>query len=239
VIARRAMGILGLMATCGAVVCAWYWLQSERARQASYDEITRQGVEAAGLVDGVFIDPPPDGDNDGVHWLMVRYFSDGTPGPPRPSGSGFPDLWGPAGMPRLHGVPGMPGMPGLGGMGPTLTPRGTRPAVLPFDSEVSIVDGRIVAHSVSEGQWAVSSATYDETQIGQTVPVKYLAEEPGRFIVVGQPSPNGTVPATVFLGVVGLGLAWQLVRMLRAATEIRVVGEGGQPVGTRRDKPGW
>jgi hypothetical protein len=182
-----ALGVLVL-----AAFFIWY---PNHVRQAEYDRLLREGVAATALVDQAYT--RQNGDHT-RHILVVRYYTDGTPGPPhRSSWSMFPDF---RNMPEMM----------MGKMPPPPEPRLPPMA---FDVETSMENGRITMRPVSSGEKAVPAQFYDDHPEGSTVEVRYLPTDSTKFILIGtRPGAQSWVTWTM-IGIIGLMACWRFWRM--------------------------
>ncbi len=179
------------------------FLQVERAKQLQYERIMRDGVQTTALVDEAYVEDAS-GEGSSRCYLVVRFYTDGTAGPPRPKGSMFPD-WG---MPSMPGMEGMPGM----GMGMPEPSMHTHAPPLPFDMEVSIQGRRIVGHPVCAGRKDVPPSYYEAAEAAKTVEVRYLQRDPSQFVLVNLPQRSNMWWVVMWMGIVGLAMAWRFWR---------------------------
>jgi hypothetical protein len=172
---------------------------AQQVRQAEYNRILSQGVGTLAVVDEAYVRDATDDEGAGRCFLVVRYYTDGRPGPPRRAMSPFPDFGGQ-----------LPGMP----IGKDVASPGSHMDPLPFDMEVSKEDGRIVLHPVCVGKKEVSRKLYEATTEGQAVAVKYLQSAPQRFVIVeeGGPKPSQMWWIVTWMGLIGMAMAWRFWR---------------------------
>jgi hypothetical protein len=219
--ARGSDGVGRRAAPAGAPAVRWianalviavglYWLHGEQARQAAHQRILREGVATTGVVADAITDWRT-GDEGGYrYFLVVRYYTDGLPGPPRPlhPAGGILEEWGMPPMPEMR----LPGAKRMQAAQREPPGPGTYPPPLPFDTEVSVAGGRVVMHPVCAGKVEVPGPFYDQAPVGQTVAVRYLPSQPSTFVLVDQPTPNNIWWICTLLGLVGLGMVVQLWR---------------------------